>query len=60
MKKLLLMSLDAMIGKDIEILKGLPTFGPILEKASIVKSVETVISFYDLYSPCIYCIGNIS
>ncbi|MFQ7059201.1 MAG: alkaline phosphatase family protein, partial [Turicibacter sanguinis] len=42
MKKLLLMSLDAMIGKDIEILKQLPTFGPILKKASIVKSVETV------------------
>ncbi|MDO4925081.1 MAG: alkaline phosphatase family protein [Turicibacter sp.] len=41
-KKLLLISLDAMIGKDIEILKTLPTFGPILEKASIVKSVETV------------------
>ncbi|MDE5977111.1 MAG: alkaline phosphatase family protein [Turicibacter sp.] len=41
-KKLLLMSLDAMIGKDIEILRTLPTFGPILEKASIVKSVETV------------------
>ena len=34
-KKLLLISLDAMIGKDIEILKTLPTFGPILEKASI-------------------------
>ena len=29
-KKLLLISLDAMIGKDIEILKTLPTFGPIL------------------------------
>ena len=41
-KKLLLISLDAMIGKDIEILKTLPTFAPILEKASIVKSVETV------------------
>ena len=41
-KKLLLISLDAMIGKDIEILKQLPTFGPILKKASIVKSVETV------------------
>lgn len=41
-KKLLLISLDAMIGKDIEILKTLPTFGPILEKASIVKCVETV------------------
>lgn len=41
-KKLLLISLDAMIGKDIEILKTLPTFSPILEKASIVKSVETV------------------
>ena len=36
-KKLLLISLDAMIGKDIEILKTLPTFAPILEKASIVK-----------------------
>ena len=41
-KKLLLISLDAMIGKDIEILKTLPTVAPILEKASIVKSVETV------------------
>ena len=41
-KKLLLISLDAMIGKDIEILRTLPTFSPILEKASIVKSVETV------------------
>ena len=41
-RRLLLISFDAMIGKDIEILKKLPTFSPILEKASIVKSVETV------------------
>ena len=34
-KKLLLISLDAMIGKDIEILKTLPTFSPILEKAEV-------------------------
>ncbi|MGL4338229.1 MAG: alkaline phosphatase family protein, partial [Turicibacter sp.] len=42
MKKLILISLDAMIGKDLEILKELPTFGPIVKKGSIVKSVETV------------------
>lgn len=41
-RRLLLISFDAMIGKDIEILKKLPTFSPILEKASIVKLVETV------------------
>ncbi len=41
-RRLLLISFDAMIGKDIEILKTLPTFAPILKKASIVKSVETV------------------
>lgn len=38
-KKLLLISIDAMISKDIEIMKELPAFGSIIGEASIVKNV---------------------
>lgn len=40
-KKLLMISLDAMVGEDLEIMKSLPGFGEILAKASVVKNVIT-------------------
>lgn len=41
-KKLLLLSIDAMVTEDLEILKTLPAFSEVLEKASIVKNIESV------------------
>lgn len=41
-KKLLLLSIDAMVTEDLELLKTLPAFSKILEKASVVKNVESI------------------
>lgn len=39
--KLLMISLDAMVGEDLEIMKQLPGFGEILSQASIAKEIIT-------------------
>lgn len=41
-KKLLLLSIDAMVTEDLELLKSLPAFSEVLEKASVVKNIESV------------------
>lgn len=41
-KKLLLLSIDAMVTEDIEIMKKLPAFGSILKDASVVKNVVPI------------------
>lgn len=41
-KKLLLLSVDAMVTEDLELLKSLPAFSEVLENASVVKNIESV------------------
>lgn len=41
-KRMLVISLDAMISEDLEYMKTLPNLGPIVNKGSIVKNSQTV------------------
>lgn len=42
MKRLYVLSIDAMVSEDIEFMKTLPNLGPIVSNASIVRNVVTV------------------
>ena len=41
-KKLLLLSIDAMVTEDLEILRTLPAFSEVLERASVVKNIQSI------------------
>lgn len=41
-KKLLLLSIDAMVTEDLEILRTLPAFSEVLEGASVVKNIQSI------------------
>ena len=41
-KRMLVISLDAMISEDLEYMKTLPNLGPIVNNGSIVKNSQTV------------------
>ncbi len=41
-KKMLLLSIDAMVTEDLEILRTLPAFSEVLEGASVVKNIQSV------------------
>lgn len=42
MKRLYVLSIDAMVGEDIEFMKTLPNLGPIVSRSSVVKDIVTV------------------
>lgn len=42
MKRLYVLSIDAMVGEDIEFMKTLPNLGPIVSRSSVVKNIVTV------------------
>ncbi len=59
-KYMVVISLDAVSSKDIEIMKELPNISKLMKEGALIKNVENNISFFDISSSCIHYYWEIS